>query len=228
MELDRTVIILIGAGVCCAVIGLALFIKLLTVKPDYDEANVGKKKLLDEEYTDNFEECFDNTGNIEETLDQLANVYTGNQFMYNLIVDAIDYLNDGEGDYETALEKINVDSDINIMKMHNAAIRKALNIESKTNVKKDEVKSTPKSSKKKQSGNKEISAEYSNGTDEKKEEEKVVISDQEEYFDEDEDNDDKNNEDTMSEIDIPKQQNKDEDDNEIDPFGDDDLEDFKI
>lgn len=34
MEMDRTVIILIGAGVCCAVIGLALFIKLLTTKTD--------------------------------------------------------------------------------------------------------------------------------------------------------------------------------------------------
>lgn len=136
MEMDRTVIILIGAGVCCAVIGLALFIKLLTTKTDYNEDDVGKKKLLDDEYMDNFEECFANTGNIEDTLDQLAHVYTGNQFMYNLIVSAIDYLNDGEGDYETALEKINVDSDINVMKMHNTAIRKALNIETKPAAKK--------------------------------------------------------------------------------------------
>lgn len=56
MEMDRTVIILIGAGVCCAVIGLALFIKLLTTKTDYNEDDVGKKKLLDDEYMDNFEE----------------------------------------------------------------------------------------------------------------------------------------------------------------------------
>lgn len=142
MEMDRTVIILIGAGVCCAVIGLALFIKLLTTKTDYNEDDVGKKKLLDDEYMDNFKECFANTGNIEDTLDQLAHVYTGNQFMYNLIVSAIDYLNDGEGDYETALEKINVDSDINVMKMHNTAIRKALNIETKPAVKKQSDNAT--------------------------------------------------------------------------------------
>lgn len=132
MGMDKTVIILIATGVCCAVIGLALFIKLLTTKPDYDEEETRKRKLLDPEYPDNFEECFKNAENIEETLDQLAHVYTGNQFMYNLIVSAIDYLNDGEGDYETALEKINVDSDIEIMKMHNAAIKKALNIEKKS------------------------------------------------------------------------------------------------
>ena len=30
--MDKTVIILIGAGVCCVVIGFAMFVKLLTTK----------------------------------------------------------------------------------------------------------------------------------------------------------------------------------------------------
>lgn len=125
--MDINVIILIGAGVCCVVVGLALFIKLLTTKDD--DNKVSNKKLLDEDYADNFKECFENTGNIEDTLDQLASIYIGNQYMYNLILAAIDYIHDDQGDYETALEGINVDSDTSIAKMHNQAIKKALHIE---------------------------------------------------------------------------------------------------
>lgn len=228
MELDRTVIILIGAGVCCAVIGLALFIKLLTIKPDYDEEGVGKKKLLDEEYADNFEECFENTGNIEGTLDQLANIYTGNQFMYNLIVSAIDYLNDDEGDYETALEKINVDSDINIMKMHNAAIRKALNIETKTSIKKDDKVQSEYNAQASETSTKienpDITQEYTkndNGAE----------PEQEEYFDEDEEEPLLPKEEIV-EKEITKKINSDlstskNTEDTVEDF-EDDLEDFKI
>lgn len=128
--MDKTVIILIGAGVCCVVIGIALFAKLCTTKSNDGEGAVDQKNLLDDDYTENFQNCFSNTGNIEDTLDQLAHIYTGNQYMYNLIVNALDYIKDGQGDYETALDGINVDSDITIMKMHNAAIAKALGSDS--------------------------------------------------------------------------------------------------
>ena len=139
--MDKTVIILIGAGVCCVVIGFALFVKLLTTKSNDDDETTGNRKLLDEEYAENFKECFENTGNIEEALEQLAQIYLDNQFMYNLIVSALDYIRDEQGDYETALEKINVDSDVTIMKMHNDAIKKALNIDtSSTSSKKNKTK----------------------------------------------------------------------------------------
>lgn len=139
--MDKTVIILIGAGVCCVVIGFALFVKLLTTKSNDDDETTGNRKLLDEEYAENFKECFENTGNIEEALEQLAQIYLDNQFMYNLIVSALDYIRDEQGDYETALEKINVDSDVTIMKMHNDAIKKALNIDtSSTSSKKNKAK----------------------------------------------------------------------------------------
>ena len=52
--MDNTVIILIAAGVCCIVVGTVLFIKLITVKP----AAGKEQSLLDEEYTENFQECF--------------------------------------------------------------------------------------------------------------------------------------------------------------------------
>lgn len=120
--MDKVVIILISAGVCCIVVGITLFVKLLSVKP----AGTERKHLLAEDYEENFNECFENTGNIEDTLDQLADIYMGNQYMHNLIAEAIDYIHDEEGDYETALEKINVDENIEIMKMHNAAIKKAM------------------------------------------------------------------------------------------------------
>lgn len=135
--MDNIVIILIAAGVCCVVIGTALFIKLLTVKP----AEAQKKTLLDEDYIENFKECFENTGNIEETLDQLSDIYMGNQYMHSLLADAIDFIHNDNGDYETALEKINVDDDMDVLKMHNTAIKKTLE---KKNGKMEHQPSTPK------------------------------------------------------------------------------------
>ena len=55
-KMDKTVVVLIGAGVCCVVIGLALFVKLLTTKNDDSDEASGNKKLLDEEYAENFQE----------------------------------------------------------------------------------------------------------------------------------------------------------------------------
>ena len=126
--MDNVVVILIGAGVCCVVIGFALFVKLCksNSKSASEEDN---KKLLDENYMENFQECFNNTENIEETLEQLTHIYIDNQYMYNLIVNAIDYIKEGQGDYETALEEINVDNEVRIMKMHNDAIKKSLNLD---------------------------------------------------------------------------------------------------
>lgn len=124
--MDKTVIILISAGVCCVMIGITLFIKLCTMKMKESDGGASKQ-LLDPDYKDNFEECFENTGNIEETLEQLAHIYSSNQYMHSLIQNAYDYLHEG-GDYESALEKINVDSNIGIMKMHDAAIKKSLNL----------------------------------------------------------------------------------------------------
>lgn len=132
--MDKTVIVLIGAGVCCVVIGLALFVKLLTTNQNESEDTNESKKLLDNEYAENFKECFEDTEDIEDTLDQLANIYTGNQYMYNLIVNALDFIRDEQGDYETALDEINVDNDSNIANMHNAAIKKALNLESRSTI----------------------------------------------------------------------------------------------
>lgn len=125
--MDKTVILLIGAGVCCVVIGIALFVKLLASKGSSDEDN-DSKKLLDSEYVENFRECFESTGNVEETLEELAHIYTGNQYMYNLIVNAIQYITEEGGDYETALDSINVDSDMEVMRIHSNAIKKSLGV----------------------------------------------------------------------------------------------------
>ena len=115
--MDNTVIILIGAGVSCVVIGFALFVKLAKMGSQEESEASGNKKLLADDYAENFQECFENTGNIEDTLEQLADIYTGNQYMYNLIINALNFLKEDQGDYETALEGINVDSDTSIMKM---------------------------------------------------------------------------------------------------------------
>lgn len=64
--MDKTVIILIGAGVCCVVIGFALFVKLLTTKSNDDDETTGNRKLLDEEYAENFKES---SMAVQESLD---------------------------------------------------------------------------------------------------------------------------------------------------------------
>lgn len=122
--MDNTVIILIGIGVCCIVTGFVMFIRLLKVRPgDGDE---GPVNIVPDDYADNFEECFANTGNIEETLDQLLDIYSEDKEMSRLISDAINYIQNGYGEYETALEIINADQDERITEMHNRAIRKVI------------------------------------------------------------------------------------------------------
>ena len=122
--MDRTVIILICAGVVCAILGLIMFIRLLFAKSDNKADD--RESIVAEDYADNFRTCFSNTGNIEETLEQLVDIYSGNKQMLKLINGAVDYIQNGYGDYETALESINVDGDEEIEEIHNEAIHKAL------------------------------------------------------------------------------------------------------
>ena len=213
--MDKTVIFLIAAGVCCVVIGIALFVKLLTTKPD-DEAG-DKGKLLDDEYMENFKECFENTGNIEETLEQLADIYTGNEYMYNLIVSALDFINDEQGDYETALENINVDGDVAVMKMHNAAIKKALNLEVKHKKQVPEEKHENKMIPENQDEEEFEEDEEEINPEESQEEE---LEPEEEEFEEDEEE----SEESPKEKDMQKEEETDEPEED----DDDDLDGFKI
>lgn len=236
--MDKTVIILIGAGVCCVVIGFALFVKLLTTKSNDDDEATGNRKLLDEEYAENFKECFENTGNIEEALEQLAQIYLDNQFMYNLIVSALDYIRDEQGDYETALEKINVDSDVTIMKMHNDAIKKALNIDtSSTSSKKNKAK---KKSKKMiveaetfddEDEESEIEPEKPEPEPEPKPTKKTVkkqVKKAKKYEPEEEFEEDDEEEEEIQPKPVKEQPAKKPAPVDMDNFDDDDLDDFKI
>lgn len=162
--MDNTVIILIGAGVSCVVIGFALFVKLAKMGSQEESETSGNRKLLADDYAENFQECFENTGNIEDTLEQLADIYTGNQYMYNLIINALNFLKEDQGDYETALEGINVDSDTSIMKMHNNAIKKALNIGNKNNTRED-AKERPEQEKVRESHKKSTKNEKTSADD---------------------------------------------------------------
>lgn len=234
--MDKTVVILIGAGVCCVVIGFAMFVKLLTTKSNDDDETTGNRKLLDEEYAENFKECFENTGNIEEALEQLAQIYLDNQFMYNLIVSALDYIRDEQGDYETALEKINVDSDVTIMKMHNDAIKKALNIDTSS------TSSNKKNKAKKKSKKMIVEAETFDNEDEepgiepkpepepkpakkavKKQVKKAKKYEPEEEFEEDDEE-----EEEIQPKPVKEQPAKKPAPVDMDNFDDDDLDDFKI
>lgn len=223
--MDKTVIFLIAAGVCCVVIGIALFAKLLTTKPD-DEAG-DKGKLLDNEYMENFKECFENTGSIEETLEQLADIYTGNEYMYNLIISALDFINDEQGDYETALENINVDGDVAVMKMHNTAIKKALNLEVKHKKQVPEEKHEDKMIPEKQDEEEFEEDEVESKQEETHEEESE--SEVEEEFEEDEEDEEyeKDEKDEKDEKE-PEANIQEEENPEPEEDDDDDLDGFKI
>lgn len=175
-KMDNTVIILIGAGVCCAALGIVLFIRLMMKKPDREKE--GTESQMAEDYAENFEECFADTGNIEDTLSQLEQIYSDNRYMHNLILNAIDYIQNGYGDFETALEGINADGDEEIAEMHSRAIQKSIGMDE------DEPPARPRKSRKSQSSrskeepkrkrSKHIEEEFDEDYDEDDEEEKPV------------------------------------------------------
>lgn len=205
--MDDIVITLIGAGVCCVAIGVGLFIKLCSVK-EADTAPKKSKKLLDDEYKENFKEAFKRTGSIEGTLQELADIYMNdNPYMYNLILSSLSYIQDEFGDYETALEKINVDSDLEVMKLHNAAIKESLK---KKNEK--EKKSEPEETKP--------------AVLETKPEEEYDFDFDEEPEDKTESNSDSDEDSELPDSDSGKEPEKPVTDNDVD--GDDDDDYFKI
>ena len=126
LNIEPVVLVLILVAVVCIVVGCILFLKLMSWGKAAEEK---KQSLVDEDYIDNFKDCFTNAGSIEGALEQLAEIYTSNKFMYKLITDALDYINNDYGDYETALEMINVEKDERIRKLHEYAVEKATGTE---------------------------------------------------------------------------------------------------
>lgn len=121
--MDNTVMALIGAAAACIAIGIVLFLSLKkAAKSDSQE----EKKLLDEDYIENFNQAFQATGSIENTLEQLADIYKDNAHMSAFIKKAYDYITEYDGDYETALSMINVDNDAQVEEAHRNALSKFL------------------------------------------------------------------------------------------------------
>ena len=135
---------LIGAAAACIAIGIVLFVSL---KKAAKSDNQEEKKLLDEDYIENFTEAFKATGSIENTLEQLADIYKDNTHMSAFIKKAYDYITEYDGDYETALSMINVDNDAQVEEAHRNALNKFLSKKrEKWNV--NPVESTAKEEKK--------------------------------------------------------------------------------
>ena len=121
--MDNMVMALIGAAAACIAIGIVLFVSL---KKAAKSDNQEEKKLLDEDYIENFTEAFKATGSIENTLEQLADIYKDNPHMSAFIKKAYDYITEYDGDYETALSMINVDNDAQVEEAHRNALNKFL------------------------------------------------------------------------------------------------------
>lgn len=121
--MSNTVMALIGAAAACIAIGIMLFVSL---KKASGKDGEDTKKLLDEDYIENFTQAFQATGTIEATLEQLADIYKNDAHMSAFIKKAYDYITDYDGDYETALSMINVDNDPQVEEAHRAALNKFL------------------------------------------------------------------------------------------------------
>lgn len=76
-------------------------------------------KSFDENYAVNVNDVYLKTGDIRETLVQMQDSYEDvNPLMYGLLGKAITYLDGDYGDYETALDMININHDETVDKIH--------------------------------------------------------------------------------------------------------------
>lgn len=96
-------------------------------------AGKGKKddkkldKNFDENYAVSINEAYLETGDIREALVRLQDSYEDtNQLMYALLGKAVVYLDGDYGDYETALDMVNVNHDETVEKIHKEIICMAI------------------------------------------------------------------------------------------------------
>ena len=122
MELEPIVLVLIGVGSISIVMGFILFGKL-----NSSSKNTEKKSLLDEDYFENFKTSFESTKSIEGTLEQLEEIYAGENVMQARIQKALTFIQEDYGDYESALEMINIEGNEGVRNLHKKAISAVLN-----------------------------------------------------------------------------------------------------
>ena len=101
----------------------ALFLFVIAIvilfmgKGKKDDKKVDKE--FDENYAVNINEVYLRTGDVRETLVQMQDSYEDyNPLMSGLFGKAITYLDGDYGDYETALDMINVNHDETVDKVH--------------------------------------------------------------------------------------------------------------
>lgn len=101
----------------------ALFLFVIAIvilfmgKGKKDDKKVDKE--FDENYAVNIDEVYLRTGDVRETLVQMQDSYEDyNPLMSGLLGKAITYLDGDYGDYETALDMINVNHDETVDKVH--------------------------------------------------------------------------------------------------------------
>lgn len=101
----------------------ALFLFVIAIvilfmgKGKKDDKKVDKE--FDENYAVNINEVYLRTGDVRETLVQMQDSYEDyNPLMSGLLGKAITYLDGDYGDYETALDMINVNHDETVDKVH--------------------------------------------------------------------------------------------------------------
>lgn len=113
----------------CALFLFIIAIVILFVgKEKKDDKKVDKE--FDENYAVEINDIYLKTGDIRETLVQMQDSYEDvNTLMYGLLEKAIHYLDGDYGDYETALDIININHDETVDKVHKDIICMAISKE---------------------------------------------------------------------------------------------------
>ncbi len=113
-------ILLLGSAGCLFVFGVILLCSGGSEKDKKGKDN--SKNRFDPDYALLFTESYLQKGSIEETLEDMKDLYANNIFMEKRINEALDYLSGDYGDYESALSLINKESDHAVEKAHSEAI----------------------------------------------------------------------------------------------------------
>lgn len=81
-----------------------------------------KAPKLDEHYPEKLRTAYFETGFVEETFVRLADDYADDKYMMSLIEKSMGYLNGDYGDYETALDMMNINDDEEVKKVNDTIL----------------------------------------------------------------------------------------------------------
>lgn len=106
----------IAAAAVMFLFGIFILFEDSGSKKKKESANDGSQ--FPEDYATNFHSTYLEIGNIETTIQTLADIYSDNPYMIQLLERSLEYINGEYGDFQTALRILNPNKDDVVEKMH--------------------------------------------------------------------------------------------------------------